>query len=42
MRKHESTTTFSSKNSMSNHNSKNDSILDHFIVWFRDFLDNAE
>ncbi|WP_262510188.1 MULTISPECIES: hypothetical protein [Polaribacter] len=42
MRKHESSATFLSKNSESNPDIKNDSILDHFIVWFRDFLDNAE
>ncbi|WP_284041576.1 MULTISPECIES: hypothetical protein [unclassified Polaribacter] len=42
MRNHKSTATFSSRNSSINHNTKNESILDHFIVWFRDFLDNAE
>ncbi|MGJ8761917.1 MULTISPECIES: hypothetical protein [unclassified Polaribacter] len=41
MRKYESTT-ITSKNSTSNYASKKTSIVDNFVVWFRDFLDNAE
>ncbi|MCI2229171.1 phosphoribosylaminoimidazolecarboxamide formyltransferase [Polaribacter sp. MSW13] len=42
MRNQESTATFSSSNLESNRSTKKESILDQFIVWFRDFLDNAE
>ena len=41
MKKHESTT-LTSKNATSNYASKKTSIIDNFVVWFRDFLNNAE
>jgi len=41
MRKQESTASVS-RNSTSNYSSKKASIVDHFVIWFRDFLDNAE
>jgi len=42
MRKQESTSNFSSRNLESNYTLKNESILDQFIIWFRNFLDSAE
>ena len=42
MRKQETVTALSSRNSNSNYATKKNTILNQFVVWFRDFLDNAE
>ena len=43
MKKQQSTHTFSSRNIEPNCNTlQNESILDKFTIWFRNFLDNAE
>jgi hypothetical protein len=42
MRKQESVSAFSTRNPESNLFIKKESLLDQFIVWFRNFLDNGE
>jgi hypothetical protein len=42
MRSKEAVSAFSSRNSKSNYTAKKEPILNQFIVWFRDFLDNTE
>jgi hypothetical protein len=42
MRKQETVSALSSRNSNSNSTTKKNTILNQFAVWFRDFLDNAE
>ena len=42
MRKQETISALSSRNSNSNYTTKKNTILNQFVDWFRDFLDNAE
>ncbi|MDG1698345.1 MAG: hypothetical protein P8H93_05425 [Polaribacter sp.] len=43
MQKEKSTPPLSSRNPEPNYNTlKNETILDKFTIWFRNFLDNAE
>lgn len=42
MKKLNTTTAFSTNNLSTNYSTKKESLLDQFIEWFRNFLDNAE
>jgi len=42
MNKNNLNTSFSRSNTPQNNSPRKESILDNFIDWFRDFLDNAE
>ncbi|WP_439130324.1 hypothetical protein [Polaribacter sp.] len=42
MKKQESTTALATGNLSQNYNTKKESIVDQFVNWFRDFLENAE
>ena len=42
MRKQDTISALSSRNSNSNYTTKKNTILNQFVDWFRDFLDNAE
>ncbi|MHB0754585.1 hypothetical protein [Polaribacter sp. M15] len=42
MRKQESSTVITSTNRHQNYGTKKESIINQFVTWFRDFLENAE
>jgi hypothetical protein len=42
MLKQETAYELSSRNSRTNHSAKKRPIIDKFILWFRNFIDNAE
>ena len=42
MRKQQAVSAISSVNLKSNYQTKKQSLLNQFVVWFRNFLDNAE
>lgn len=42
MNKQETVAVFSSRNSESNYTTEKKSISSQFVIWFRNFLDNAE
>jgi len=42
MKKQDSNAVFSGSNLTKNHSSEKGNLVNNFIDWFRDFLDNAE